>query len=101
NAGADGANAAVDADGVAAPNSALAAATAAAGAPGAAGGGAHAGATDGGVVSVFANGGTLSAAGAVRLLAVSYAAPQATTRSIAAALGLSLGAAVQTALANG
>ncbi|MEY2514639.1 MAG: large repetitive protein, partial [bacterium] len=97
----NGDNAAADEHGVAAPNAALASATASSGAPGAAGGGAHATATDSGVVDVFASAGRLSAAGAVSLLAVSYAAPLATTRAIAAALGLSIGVSVQQATANG
>ena len=101
NAAPDGTNAAVDADGVAAPNAAVASASASSGAVGAAGGGARATATDGGVVAVFADGGTLDAGGALSLLATSYAAPKATTTAIQAALGLVIGVALQTATALG
>ena len=71
------------------------------GAPGIGAGGAGATATDGGIVDVNPDGGTLSTAGAVTLRAMSYALPHATTRAIAPGVAASIGVAAQTAKANG
>ena len=67
----------------------------------AAGSGATATATDGGTVDVNVAGGTLSASGEIKLLAVSYAAPFANVLGVGAAVGIGVGLSKATATANG